>query len=286
MSCLLSHTWPPSAKITPLWQPWGWSRGPSPFPQLVRPSPPGGISESSSFLPSLCPGLEGAGFPRCPRLPIWAFFLPFNFVAKPCCCTRCRTERGTCLARRGWSQVVLQKLLSFTIASCLICFNPKWFFPQPQKTVPFLHWLRIPPATPRAQCQASPHLTWQQLALCLAGTSLSTFYLLLIQTTWVPGSSIPWLCKASVIRYLLPTQSAAIYGKTIHWLSWLNLKSNKAESLLYLPSSEDASQGPGFLLWLPFLLDPGGNVCPGFHSTAVWITLPTDSISRNLCLIG
>lgn len=59
---------------------------------------PGAVSESPSFLPSLCPGLEGAGFPRCPRLPNWAFFLPFNFVVKPCCCTRCRTECGTCLA--------------------------------------------------------------------------------------------------------------------------------------------------------------------------------------------
>lgn len=54
VSCPLSQTWVPSAKITLLQPPRGWDGGPG--------------SQVPSSLPSPCPGLVGPGFPRCPHL--------------------------------------------------------------------------------------------------------------------------------------------------------------------------------------------------------------------------
>ena len=86
VSCLLAHTWVPSAKITLLQLLRGRDRGPGLFPLHSPAHPPlplGAGLQVSSFLPSPCPGLEET---RLPELPLLAFILPASLVAKSCCC--------------------------------------------------------------------------------------------------------------------------------------------------------------------------------------------------------
>lgn len=98
----------------------GPGRGPRLIPTALSPAP-GGRWQVPSFLPSPSPGLGGT---RLPTLPSPAFILPSGLVAESCCCARCGPHSGL-VSLEGAEVRWYSRNSSFTIASCLLCFNPK-----------------------------------------------------------------------------------------------------------------------------------------------------------------
>ena len=156
---------------------------------MLSPAP-GGRPQVPSSLPSPCPGLGG---PRLPTLPSLAFVLPSGLVAKSCCCAKCSPHSGLVSLERAEVRWYSRNCHLARLPAAFFVLTPSDRTLAPtQGPIPLV--TQSPSSTPppaRVQCQASPGLTWQQWALSLAGTSLSTFHLLCIQTTCVPISSVP-----------------------------------------------------------------------------------------------
>ena len=156
---------------------------------LIHSCPRGQVCR---FLPSSLPctqGWKGPGFPCCPCL---LSFCPPALWLSPA------VVQGT--AHNSGLVSLEGAEVRWYSRNCHLSRVPAAFFvltpsdcPLAPAEDPVLLLIQSPSSThpARVQCQASPGLTWQQMALSLAGTSLSTFYLLCIQTTPVPVSSVP-----------------------------------------------------------------------------------------------